>query len=119
MVPSNGHSGHLADHRLGTLSTEITRIQSMEEIIRYFELGSTPTPRLGTMNKQVHPILRRIDSSKSEKGISPIFTFCSSVVVHVREEWAPIPSVSQSTPANFHFHKVDLVEPMISTAPTP
>ena len=60
MAPANRHTGHLANHGLGTLSTKITR-HSMEDSNGYFCLGSTPTPRLGTMNKQVHPISRRID----------------------------------------------------------
>jgi hypothetical protein len=50
-----------------------------------------------------------------EKGTSPIFRFWFSVVVHVREEWTPIPSVLRSTSVNFHIHKADLVEPIIST----
>ena len=62
MVPSNRHIGHLADHGLGKVFTELAiPIHSMEDSNGYFCLGSTPTPRLGTMNKQVHPILRRID----------------------------------------------------------
>src|SRR6266576_5564725 len=62
MGSSNGHSGHLADHRLGKVFTELaTPIHSMEDSNGYFCLGSTPTPRLGTMNKQAHPISRRID----------------------------------------------------------